>query len=188
MRDSRSYHGPVELETGRGHASISGIPTALQASQKVVRHAKELQDERRRSTQRPLPLWVFPALVFFGWNEVMGLLKSPIWLFACALLLMFLYQLYNDLEVDKEMEKGMPASVISIGHKLVPTSKRIFVHTVQATKRVFEASISDESEAHRQETASSSDNAGPEVAMQNLHDSPVQGLQRRRQNLSPAPH
>lgn len=160
----------------------------IQASQTVVRRAKELQDERRRSTQRPLPLWVLPALVFFGWNEVMGLLKSPIWLLACVLLLLFLYQLYNDLEVDKEMEKGLPASAISIGHKLVPTSKRIFINTLQASKKIFEAAVTDDSVQRTQEnhTPSQTEGLACEAEMQHVHDSPVQGLRHRKQQPASA--
>eukprot|EP00892_Ulva_mutabilis_P007514 jgi/Ulvmu1/5134/UM021_0151.1 len=154
----------------------------MTASQTVLRRAKELQDERRRSTQRPLPLWVLPALIFFGWNEVMGLLKSPFWLLACVFLLLFLYQLYNDLEVDKEMEKGLPASAIAIGHKLVPSSKRIFVNTFKASKKLFDAAVTDDSVRDDPRGRPQRGTAGhaAEGEMLHVHDSPVQGLHHRK--------
>lgn len=118
----------------------------------------------------------------------MGLLKSPFWLLACVLLLLFLYQLYNDLEVDKEMEKGLPASAISIGHKLVPTSKRIFINTYQASKKVFEAAVTDDSVQCTEENHAPTRTHGRacEVEMQHVPDSPVQGLHHRRQQAASA--
>lgn len=113
----------------------------------------------------------------------MGLLKSPVWLLACVLLLLFLYQLYNDLEVDKEIEKGLPASAISIGHKLVPTSRRIFINTFQASKKIFETAVTDDSVAHHAQGNNvdrRADGRGSEVEMQHVHDSPVHGLHQRR--------
>lgn len=112
----------------------------------------------------------------------MGLLKSPIWLLACVLLLLFLYQLYNDLEVDKEMEKGLPASAIAIGHKLVPTSRRIFVNTFQASRKLFEAGTTYNSLQSSSGDQAERSSGGPrsEVEMQHVRDSPVQGLHHRR--------
>lgn len=154
----------------------------MQSSQQLVRRAKELQDERKRARNRPLPMWVFPALIFFGWNEVVHLLKNPTWLLLSVFLVLFLYQLYHELEVDREMEKGLPAFAINCGRKLVPASKRIIANTGDAIKNLWTGTLTDNSQ--RAPTPALPQTPPPqqagEIEMTPMQDSPVQGLHHRK--------
>ena len=113
----------------------------LQGSKGIVRRATELQEERRRANSRSLPIWVLPAILFFGWNELRDLMRSPVLLVCCVLLLLFLYQLYKDLDVDAELQKGMPAAAINIGRRIWPASKRIVFNTGEAIQSLFRARV-----------------------------------------------
>jgi hypothetical protein len=160
----------------------------MQSSKAIVRRAMELQEERRRANSRSLPLWVIPAILFFGWNEMASLLRSPVLLVVCILALLFLYQLYTDLDVDREMEKGLPAAAITIGRRIWPTSKQIVINTGEAIKQFMFTGVSNNSD---QVAASSSSPlttparkpawsvAGSELEMSPLMGSPVEGLRRR---------
>lgn len=155
----------------------------VQSSQQVTRRAKELQDERKRARNRPLPMWVFPALIFFGWNEVVHLLKNPTWLILSIFVILFLYQLYHELEVDKEIEKGLPAFAINCGRKFVPASKRIIANTGDAIKNLWTGTLTDDSERPStpdQPPSTPGLPQGGEIEMTPLQDSPVQGLHYRK--------
>lgn len=166
-----------DCTTPHKHSSHSAL--RVQSSQQVTRRAKELQDERKRARNRPLPMWVFPALIFFGWNEVVHLLKNPTWLILSTFLVLFLYQLYHELEVDKEMEKGLPAFAINCGRKFVPASKRIIANTGDAIKNLWTGTLSDDSQ--RPSTPDQSPSTpGGELEMTPMQDSPVQGLHLRK--------
>jgi hypothetical protein len=127
---------------------------------------------------------VLPALVFFGWNEMMVLLRNPVWLLVCVMLLLFLYQLYHELEVDKELEKGLPAFAINCGRKLVPASKRILLNTGDAIKNLWLSALTDDSQRPGNSSHGSSrteaDGVGSEVEMTHMRDSPVHGLHQRK--------
>jgi hypothetical protein len=154
----------------------------VQSSQQVTRRAKELQEERKRARSRPLPMWVLPALIFFGWNEVVHLLKNPTWLLLSTFLVLFLYQLYHELDVDKEMEKGLPAFAINCGRKVVPASKRIIANTGDAIKNLWAGSLTDDSQRPSvldQPPATPLATPAGEVEMTPMRDSPVQGLHHR---------
>ena len=121
----------------------------VQSCKAVVRRAMELQEERRRASRRPLPLWVIPCIIFFGWNELASLLRNPIALVCCIMALLFFYQLYRDLDVDAEMEKGLPAAAINIGRRLWPTSRQIFANTFDAAKSLASSAITGQAHAQR---------------------------------------
>jgi hypothetical protein len=106
----------------------------LQAAKATLQRALDVQEERRRATSRSLPIWVLPAILFFGWNELRDLMRSPVLLVCCTVLLLFLHQLYRDLDVDAELQKGMPAAAINIGRRLWPASKRIVLNTGEAVQ------------------------------------------------------
>jgi hypothetical protein len=175
----------------------------LQSSKSVVRRAMDLQEERKRARQRPLPLWVIPCIIFFGWNEVMALLRSPLLCIFCTFLFLFMYQLYQDLNVDEELEKGFPAAAITIGRRIVPVSRLIVSNTIDAMQRAFEV-IRDgkpieelfsgptpfKTPAAAPPTPNGVSGVGngfalpdigqqPEIEMSPLMNSPVGGLQRR---------
>lgn len=133
-RTRRRAHSSCRLPVRQLGSTSLHLPIHVQGSKAVVRRAAELQEERRRANRRPLPLWVLPAILFFGWNELQALLRRPVLLIACFFATLFLYQLYKDLDVDGEMDKGLPSAALNIGRRLWPTSKRIVVNFGEAIK------------------------------------------------------
>ena len=176
----------------------------MQASKTIVGRALDLQEERRRANSRPLPLWVIPALLFFGWNELSGLLRSPGLLLLCLFVVFFGMQLYRDLDVDREMEKGLPAASINIGRKIVPASKRILANSGEALRGLAQTLIDKALGREDAEGVQTPERtpmpstigtpgrtpgrwsvAGSEVEMSPLMaDSPVDGLRQRGGNES----
>lgn len=103
-----------------------------------VSAAQELQEERRRAASRPLPLWVAPVLLFFGWNELMAIVWNPLWLVLSVVALAFGVGLYRALDVDREMEKGLPAAGISIARRIGPTARRLVANSFQSAVTAVE--------------------------------------------------
>lgn len=52
------------------------------------------------SNRRGLPLWAIVALIFFGWNEVMMVLRSPLYLFIVCSFSIAAYLMYCFLYSD----------------------------------------------------------------------------------------
>lgn len=213
-----TWHTFKQVRTSPQHAARTAVcsdphscqPTTVrvQHCKAVVRRAMELQEERRRANRRPLPLWVIPCIIFFGWNEVTSLLRNPILFVCCVMALLFFYQLYRDLDVDAEMEKGLPAAAINIGRRLWPTSRQIFANTFDAAKQLAQSALSGQA-GHAQGNGAAAGGATPystpsaptpaprtpvaapfgasspapgqlrEVELSPLMNSPVEGLRKR---------
>ncbi len=72
-------------------------------------------------------------MLFLGWNELVTVLWNPLYLVGGLLLFLFLWQLYKELDVDGEMQKGALPGSLSIAAKLWPTLKSVSAtHTTQA--------------------------------------------------------
>jgi hypothetical protein len=161
---------------------ITEVLGNMQDSRSVHRRAKELQEERKRANRRSLPIWVLPVMLFFGWNEMMALLGSPLWLFISILVLLFLAQLYRDLDVDSELEKGLPAFAVSMSRKIVPTSRRLIVNTLDSFRGAVDKMLLDDSQQDGSLRAPARDSVRSEIEMQQLAGSPVEGLRQRAQS------
>ena len=78
------------------------------------------------------PLWAIAAIAVLGLNEFMVVLYNPLWLLFLVMLFLFAKTVYQELDVDGELQGGLLPGVLAISSKLVPVIKQaelsIFSH------------------------------------------------------------
>lgn len=86
------------------------LPPAVQA--------KVTQQANLMAGKRSAPIWALAAIMFLGWNEFMAVLWNPIYLIVGLLTFVFGYQMYNELDVDAELQRGWVMGGMNIWNKL----------------------------------------------------------------------
>eukprot|EP00879_Flechtneria_rotunda_P005764 GHRR01006065.1.p1 GENE.GHRR01006065.1~~GHRR01006065.1.p1 ORF type:complete len:797 (+),score=315.22 GHRR01006065.1:159-2549(+) len=129
--DSRSSHAGFELATA---TQWPGVPTKdvliaphearlawrefMSASALSVQQAQVLQQANLMAGKRSAPLWALGAILFLGWNEFMVVLWNPLYLLLGAVLFFFGWQMYSELDVDAELQRGPVMGLVNIYNKL----------------------------------------------------------------------
>lgn len=80
--------------------------------------AKVTQQANLMAGKRSAPIWALAAIMFLGWNEFMAVLWNPIYLIVGLLAFVFGYQMYNELDVDAELQRGWVMGGMNIWNKL----------------------------------------------------------------------
>lgn len=80
---------------------------------------------RKATSNRLPPLWAIVAMVILGYNEFISVLYNPLWLIALVLICLFGKTVYDELEVDAEMQQGLLPGCLALSHKFVPTVKAV---------------------------------------------------------------
>lgn len=104
------------------------------------------------SQQRALPMWVVVLIVILGWNEFMSVLRSPFKLVAFSLLGLFLWTLYRELDVDRELQRGLPG-LISLSTKLTPAIQKVSANVVDSVISAIATQQSTQQQQHHEEVA-----------------------------------
>eukprot|EP00882_Tetradesmus_deserticola_P026351 GHRQ01029052.1.p1 GENE.GHRQ01029052.1~~GHRQ01029052.1.p1 ORF type:complete len:169 (-),score=34.97 GHRQ01029052.1:145-651(-) len=68
--------------------------------------------------KRSAPVWALAAILFLGWNEFMAVLFNPVYLIFGALMFLFSWQMYGELDVDAEMQRGPLVGLFNMWNKL----------------------------------------------------------------------
>eukprot|EP00879_Flechtneria_rotunda_P020679 GHRR01021759.1.p1 GENE.GHRR01021759.1~~GHRR01021759.1.p1 ORF type:complete len:133 (-),score=39.56 GHRR01021759.1:386-784(-) len=80
--------------------------------------AQVLQQANLMAGKRSAPLWALGAILFLGWNEFMVVLWNPLYLLLGAVLFFFGWQMYSELDVDAELQRGPVMGLVNIYNKL----------------------------------------------------------------------
>jgi hypothetical protein len=75
--------------------------------------------------KRSAPIWALAAIAFLGWNELMAVLWNPVLLVLGLVTFIFGYQMYNELDVDAEMQRGVVLGAVSIWNRLGGVLQRV---------------------------------------------------------------
>lgn len=89
--------------------------------------AKVTQQANMMAGKRSAPMWALAAIMFLGWNEFMAVLWNPVLLIAGLLAFVFGYQMYNELDVDAELQRGWVMGAMNIWSKLGDVLKSVSV-------------------------------------------------------------
>ncbi|DBA68461.1 hypothetical protein WJX79_008695 [Trebouxia sp. C0005] len=91
----------------------------------MVQQAVNTQEANKAASNRLPPLWAMVAMVLLGWNEAMSILTSPLKLVLLVVGLLFAKTVYQELEVDTEMQHGLLPGCLALAAKFVPTMKQV---------------------------------------------------------------
>ena len=80
---------------------------------------------RKATSNRMPPLWALVAIVLLGYNELISVLYNPLWLVALVLFCLFSKTVYDELEVDAEMQYGLLPGTLALSHKFIPTVRAV---------------------------------------------------------------
>lgn len=77
------------------------------------------------ANKRSAPIWALAAIMFLGWNEFMAVLWNPVLLIVGLVAFVFGYQMYNELDVDAELQRGWVMGAMNIWAKLGDVVKAV---------------------------------------------------------------
>lgn len=80
--------------------------------------AKVTQQANMMAGKRSAPIWALAAIMFLGWNEFMAVLWNPVLLIVGLVTFVFGYQMYNELDVDAELQRGLIPGALKIWGKM----------------------------------------------------------------------
>lgn len=87
--------------------------------------AKVTQQANLMANKRSAPIWALAAIMFLGWNEFMAVLWNPVLLIVGLVTFVFGYQMYNELDVDAELQRGWVMGAMNIWAKLGDVVKAV---------------------------------------------------------------
>mmetsp|Transcript_3599 Transcript_3599/g.10456 ORF Transcript_3599/g.10456 Transcript_3599/m.10456 type:complete len:858 (-) Transcript_3599:898-3471(-) len=138
----------------------------------LVGQAMATQEANRAASNRAPPLWAIVAMVVLGWNEFFAVLRNPLWLLLLVFTFLFGKTVYQDLEVDAEMQRGLLPGLLVLGSKLGPTMRSAASRTVAGI-----AQFAQEAPQRAQETYAAVRSPANSTALTNAHG---ESLRRRR--------
>eukprot|EP00878_Enallax_costatus_P007274 GHUV01007620.1.p1 GENE.GHUV01007620.1~~GHUV01007620.1.p1 ORF type:complete len:669 (+),score=286.68 GHUV01007620.1:963-2969(+) len=108
----------------------------MSASALSVQQAQMTQQANLMAGKRSAPIWALLAIVFLGWNEFMVVLWNPLYLIIGAVLFILGRQMYGELDVDAELQRGPIMGLINIYHKLGGVLHKVAVQNVEAAQHL----------------------------------------------------
>ncbi|KAK9811028.1 hypothetical protein WJX73_007637 [Symbiochloris irregularis] len=115
-------------------------------SGRAIQQAIAVQDMRKATSNRWPPLWAIVAMAVLGFNEFTAMLYNPFLLISLILVLLFGKTVYDELEVDAEMQNGLLPGSISLLHKFVPTVRSVAQKTITQAPGFFQARLAQASD------------------------------------------
>ena len=103
-----------------------------------VQQAVATQEANRLARNRTPPVWAIIAMFVLGFNELVSVIRNPLWLLTVLLLLAFARTVYEELDVEGEMQNGLLPGVMVLSSKFIPTMRKVIRRTIEALKKILE--------------------------------------------------
>ena len=103
-----------------------------------VQQAVATQEANRLASNRMPPVWAIVAMFVLGFNELVSVLRNPLWLLTILILLAFARTVYEELDVEGEMQNGLLPGIMVLSGKFVPTMRKVVKRTIEAGKKILE--------------------------------------------------
>ncbi|KAF8071092.1 RHD3 [Scenedesmus sp. PABB004] len=103
----------------------------MSASALSVQQAQVTQQANLMAGKRGAPIWALAAIAFLGWNEFMVVLWNPLYLVLGGLLFLLGYQVYGELDVDAELQRGPLLGLVAIWNKLGGVAGKVLAQNVE---------------------------------------------------------
>lgn len=104
----------------------------------TVQQAVATQEANRLARNRVPPLWSIIAMFVLGFNELVSVLRNPLWLLFLLLILAFVRTVYQELDVEGEMQRGLLPGIMSISAKFIPTVQLVVGRVIEAGTKFIE--------------------------------------------------
>ncbi|KAK8458558.1 hypothetical protein SEVIR_3G398300v4 [Setaria viridis] len=91
----------------------------------TITQAVSTQQAHRRGNSKLPPPWAIVAIAILGFNEIMVLLRNPIYLFLLFVGYLIFKALAVQLDVIREFQNGVVPGIISVSAKLLPTIQNL---------------------------------------------------------------
>ncbi|KAL6622592.1 hypothetical protein ACP70R_032471 [Stipagrostis hirtigluma subsp. patula] len=91
----------------------------------TISQAVSTQQAHRRGNSRLPPPWAMVAIAVLGFNEIMTLLRNPIYLFLLFVGYLLAKALAVQLDINREFQNGVVPGIISVSAKLLPTIQNL---------------------------------------------------------------
>ncbi|KAL5206171.1 hypothetical protein ABZP36_034380 [Zizania latifolia] len=91
----------------------------------TITQAVSTQQAHKRGNGRLPPPWAMVAIAVLGFNEIMVLLRNPIYMFLLFVGYLMVKALAVQLDINREFQNGVVPGIISISAKLVPTLQNL---------------------------------------------------------------
>ncbi len=111
-----------------------------------VQQAVATQEANRLARNRMPPVWAIVAMFVLGFNELVSVLRNPLWLLTILVLLAFARTVYEELDVESEMQNGLLPGIMVLSGKFVPTMRKVVRRTIEAGKKILEGPPESSSE------------------------------------------
>lgn len=91
----------------------------------TITQAVTAQQAHRRANGGMPPPWAMVAIAILGFNEIMALLRNPIYLFLLFVGYLVAKALAVQLDIGREFQNGMVPGIISVSVKLLPSMQNL---------------------------------------------------------------
>ncbi|CAL4897966.1 unnamed protein product [Urochloa decumbens] len=91
----------------------------------TITQAVSTQQAHRRGNSKLPPPWAIVAIAILGFNEIMALLRNPIYLFLLFVGYLIFKALAVQLDVSREFQNGVVPGIFSVSAKLLPTIQNL---------------------------------------------------------------
>nr|CAB3462560.1 unnamed protein product [Digitaria exilis] len=91
----------------------------------TITQAVSTQQAHKRGNSKLPPPWAIVAIAILGFNEIMVLLRNPIYLFFLFVGYLIFKALAVQLDVSREFQNGVVPGIISVSAKLLPTIQNL---------------------------------------------------------------
>ncbi|XP_040385450.1 protein ROOT HAIR DEFECTIVE 3 homolog 1 [Oryza brachyantha] len=151
----------------------------------TITQAVSTQQAHKRGNGRLPPPWAMVAIAVLGFNEIMVLLRNPIYLFLLFVGYLLVKALAVQLDINREFQNGVVPGIISVTAKLVPTLQNI----------LNKVAADQQQQGHHQEAAAESLERQQQPQQQQQQPpplllsprSPMSELRRMHMPFSPVP-
>lgn len=99
-----------------------------------VQQALATQEANRAAQNRLPPLWAIVAMAVLGFDEFVAVLYNPLWLILLLLLFLFGRTVYQEMDVEAEMQRGLLPGAISLSSKFMPALKKVTAQTFDSAR------------------------------------------------------
>ncbi len=99
-----------------------------------VQQAVATQEANKLAQNKLPPLWAIIAMIFLGFNEFVAVLRNPLLLIFLILLFMFGRTVYNELEVESEMARGLLPGAMALSSKFMPVVSSVTLRTIEQAR------------------------------------------------------